>query len=481
VAGTIGAAEGNGRDIVGVAPLVDLKIVRVFNDNGGFFSSDIRIAINACKSFGVDIINMSLGGDGSSNLERNAFNEARSEGILSIAAAGNSGDVRESYPASYASVLSVGAVDAASNSASFTTRNNNVGVSAPGVQVDSLAGTNQIVSLQGTSMACPHVAGVAALLMGVVPQASNDQVREALEQTAVDRGSPGKDNRFGYGIVDTVKAVDFLTNTQTSCGSDEAEVVISVKGDQYSKDENSFSLTSDSDQDIISRTKLPNFGDMTYRRCIAKGQCYTFTMSDTYGDGVCCGYGNGSVDVTVDGASVASGAAFGSEFTENFCVQGSGGGGNEPAPTSNPTSSPTSSPTSEPTASPTSAPTLAPTEGSGNGGGGGGGDCPSGEGLLEFDLTTDDYGAETGYILFDRSNSNNVVASGPDTPFQDNTSYSLSGCFPVNTSYRFRVTDSYGDGICCSYGNGSFEVRWDGVMVGSGGSFGSRKNINFSA
>ncbi|MCB1642658.1 MAG: S8 family serine peptidase, partial [Xanthomonadales bacterium] len=137
VAGTINAANNNA-GVIGVSPgAASLFIVQVFNgpDCGWSYSSDLVSAANVCASNGAKIISMSLGGTRSSRSERNAFAALESAGVLSIAAAGNDGNTRYSYPASYDSVVSVAAIDANKQVADFSQQTDQVELSAPGVSV----------------------------------------------------------------------------------------------------------------------------------------------------------------------------------------------------------------------------------------------------------------------------------------------------------------------------------------------------------
>ncbi|MEP4146078.1 MAG: S8 family serine peptidase [Halioglobus sp.] len=119
VAGTIAAAD-NGMGVVGMAPGVPLHIIKVFNAAGWGYSSDLAYAAQKCTAAGANIISMSLGGGGSNNAERNAFDNFAADGGLVLAAAGNDGNSVVSYPAGYESVMMVGANDADNNIASFS-------------------------------------------------------------------------------------------------------------------------------------------------------------------------------------------------------------------------------------------------------------------------------------------------------------------------------------------------------------------------
>ncbi len=119
VAGTIGAAD-NSFGVIGMAPGVDMHIIKVFNASGWGYSSDLAHAANLCSAAGANIINMSLGGGGANSTEENAFKSFRDAGGLSLAAAGNDGNSVRSYPAGYSAVMMVGANDADNNIASFS-------------------------------------------------------------------------------------------------------------------------------------------------------------------------------------------------------------------------------------------------------------------------------------------------------------------------------------------------------------------------
>ena len=143
VAGTVAAAD-NAAGVIGVNPSASLHIVKVFGNDtlredgacNWTYSSTLTAALNSCVNAGAKVVSMSLGGGARSRTEENAFNTAAtSNGVLSIAAAGNAGNGSTSYPAGYASVMSVAAVDANEARASFSQRNSDVEIAAPGVAV----------------------------------------------------------------------------------------------------------------------------------------------------------------------------------------------------------------------------------------------------------------------------------------------------------------------------------------------------------
>ncbi len=119
VAGTVAAAD-NGFGVVGTAPGVSLHIIKVFNESGWGYSSDLAQAASLCAAAGANIITMSLGGGGTNSTEENAFNDFTDNGGLVLAAAGNDGNAIRSYPAGYASVMMIGANDGDNNIADFS-------------------------------------------------------------------------------------------------------------------------------------------------------------------------------------------------------------------------------------------------------------------------------------------------------------------------------------------------------------------------
>jgi serine protease len=336
VAGTI-AAVNNTAGVVGVSPgKVSLHIVKVFDGEacGWSYASTLVDAATRCADAGAKVINMSLGGSTANRTEDAAFADLDSKGVLSIAAAGNDGNNRMSYPASYDSVMSVAATDSTNTVASFSQYNSQVEIAAPGVGVlstypfrdaslsvgsasyivSALAGSMQGTAsgalvnggrctsagswsgkvvlcergdisfldkvnnvtagggvaavvynnvsggfsgtlgdgntssipamslsqedgqalvagalgqtasastvyeantsgyayLDGTSMATPHTAGVAAIVWSANSAASNRDVRNALTSTAIDLGAAGRDAYYGHGLVQAFAATEAL-------------------------------------------------------------------------------------------------------------------------------------------------------------------------------------------------------------------------------------------------------------------------------
>lgn len=215
VAGTIAGIGNNGVGVVGVNPSGNLSIhaVKVFTNSGNWgYGSDMAIAVDQCIDAGANVISMSLGGSGSSSAEQAAFDNALASGVLSIAAAGNSGNSSLSYPASYDSVMSVAAVDSSGTKAGFSQFNSQVEIAAPGVAVMSTLPGNTYAAWDGTSMATPHVAGVAALVWSHYPSCTSAEIRQAINKSAEDKGSAGRDNSYGHGIVKAKAMFDMLAS-----------------------------------------------------------------------------------------------------------------------------------------------------------------------------------------------------------------------------------------------------------------------------
>ncbi|GAB4349283.1 MAG: hypothetical protein Kow0099_32260 [Candidatus Abyssubacteria bacterium] len=207
VSGTIAAEQDNVEGISGEAPGTKVMAVRVLGGILGIgYSSDISEGIIYATDNGASIINMSLGGTSKSLTEYNALKHAWNKNVFIAAASGNEGNAGNplNYPASYVFTMSVGATDASDIIAPFSTYNEFVEVSAPGVTILSTVpgGAYESAIWSGTSMATPHVAGLAALLYSTYSGIQNWQVRSMLQDGVVDRGTAGWDKFYGYGRVD---------------------------------------------------------------------------------------------------------------------------------------------------------------------------------------------------------------------------------------------------------------------------------------
>ena len=222
VAGTI-AASDNGTGVVGVAPLALLYGLKVLSSSGSGSWSNVIAALEWAVDNGIQVTNNSYGSGGNpGSIVQAAFANSAAAGIVHIGSAGNSGscdgtDNTVGYPARYPSVLAVAATNATDTRACFSSTGPDVEIAAPGVSILSTYPGNRYAWLSGTSMASPHVAGVAALVIAAgITDANqdgriNDEVRAALIATALDLGEPGRDTFYGFGLVDAVEAVAAAT------------------------------------------------------------------------------------------------------------------------------------------------------------------------------------------------------------------------------------------------------------------------------
>jgi subtilisin len=208
VAGTVAALD-NDFGVLGVSPDVDLYAVKVLGADGSGTMAGIAQGIEWAADNGMDVANMSLGADmGSTTLEQ-AVNYAHSQGVTLVAAAGNSGSLGNlntiGYPAKYDNVIAVGAVDQNNERASFSSVGDELDVMAPGVSVNSTYLNDGYQALNGTSMAAPHVAGAAALMLAEHPHLSNEDVRNVFNSTAQPLGDHFY---YGNGALDVRAALD---------------------------------------------------------------------------------------------------------------------------------------------------------------------------------------------------------------------------------------------------------------------------------
>jgi subtilisin family serine protease len=207
VAGII-ASTMNGSGNVGTSYSAKLMPVKVLNESGYGYLSDVAKGIYYATDNGAQIINMSLGTSEDSDTLKTAVQYAANKGVLLVAAAGNDSGAPCAYPAAYSSVVCVVATDQDNKLASFS----NIGgeLAAPGVSNYSTYINSAYATLSGTSMASPHVAGSAALLLSVCTDCSTSEVRTLLRESATDLGSVGNDIIFGYGLVNLVEAIETL-------------------------------------------------------------------------------------------------------------------------------------------------------------------------------------------------------------------------------------------------------------------------------
>ncbi len=229
VAGTIAQSTNNGLGVAGVAHEAQLMPLKVLSRQGGGTVSDIAEAIRFAADHKADVINMSLGGGGESKLMREAIEYAHQKGVVIVAAAGNAGRNAAEYPARYPHVIAVSALDSLGNKAPYSNFGAGIDIAAPGGALQDRSGTGGILqntitpegesvyaAFQGTSMASPHVAGVAALIRSAGIQ-SPDQVEKILKQSALSSQGDAE-NHFGSGKLDAAAAVALSAQKNTGLG-----------------------------------------------------------------------------------------------------------------------------------------------------------------------------------------------------------------------------------------------------------------------
>lgn len=340
VSGTIAAATsfgGGGVGVAGVAPGVKIMPLRALG-NGGGTSYDIMQAVRyaaglpndsgtvpAQKS---DVINLSLGGGGNSQLEQDVFTLVRNAGVIVVAAAGNENSGTLSYPASYTGVISVSAVDINKQRAPYSNFGATVDVAAPGGDMsgdingdgysDGVLSTGGDDSggnidfsypfFQGTSMAAPHMAGVVALMKSIYSNLTFADVDNLLSSAQIveDLGTAGRDDQFGHGLIDARKAVDEATLLASGVIGDSPFVNASPASLNFGSSTNGLSLS------VVNGGPA---GALTITSIVADASATWLTVTP---DSVDVNTQLGSYQVTVDRSALTAGT-----YTANITITSS--------------------------------------------------------------------------------------------------------------------------------------------------------------
>lgn len=227
VAGVVGATADNGIGLTGVDWNAKIMPLRVLGCQG---ASDYSIAQAVLYAAGLendsgikvsdpaDIINLSVGNIAKGETLANAINQAIAAGTIVIASAGNSNSSTPIYPAAFPNVISVAATDTKNQKASFSNYGPSIDVAAPGTSIWSTAAKYEngspegfYKSTSGTSLAAPHIAGVASLMKSIYSAMTPDDFEAILISGKItdDLGESGRDDKFGYGLINAKKAVEF--------------------------------------------------------------------------------------------------------------------------------------------------------------------------------------------------------------------------------------------------------------------------------
>ncbi len=495
-AGIVGASHNN-LGVQGVAPLVDFISVDIFA--GGETSQQIADGITWAKNNGADVMSNSWGYTSCTlsfpsidNAISDATNNGRGGlGCVIVFASGNGYKNCVDYPADNPNVIAVGAFTNQGVRSSYSNYGPTLDIVAPSNAVGSQPGAgvrtidrmggagyssgNYTTSFGGTSAACPVVSGVAALMLGYDASLTQSEVKNILYTTAIDMGPSGFDNEYANGRVNAFAALQALGGSGPTCndgiqngdetgidcggtscppcssGCSDIEVTLTLNLDNY-PGETTWELADANGSVIASGGPYSSAGaTITEDFCLTDG-CYDFTIFDSYGDGICCGYGNGSYSLTDgDGNVLASGGEFTSSETTNFCLV--------PPPTCD----------------------DGIQNGDETGVDCGGATCPPcsvacTDNEVTLTLNLDNYPGETTWELADANGS--IIGSGG--PYSSAGATITEDFCLIDGCYDFTIFDSYGDGICCGYGNGSYSLTDDsGNVLASGGSFDSSETTNF--
>ena len=203
VTGIAAATGNNSEGIAGIDWQARILPVRVLAANCNGTIEQIVAGLNWAASQGADIINMSLGTSTNSFLLQNTIQNVFAQGIVLVAAAGNYGQTDVLYPARYPGVLAVGSINSQLQPAPSSHTGPNLDVMAPGINIISTDPGGDYFSRSGTSMASPHAAGAAGLLLAAEPglRGNPQAVYDRLQSTALDLDIPGRDNLTGYGLI----------------------------------------------------------------------------------------------------------------------------------------------------------------------------------------------------------------------------------------------------------------------------------------
>lgn len=201
VAGIAAASSNNGTGIAGVSWGARIMPVKVLNAGGGGTFANVAAGIAWAADNGAQVINLSLGGTSASTVLEDAVNYAYNKGVVLVAASGNTGANFVLYPAHYPNVIAVAATDSTNTRAGFSNFGPEIDLVAPGVSIYSTFWGGSYTYLSGTSSSTPFVSGLAAILRGIPGYGSPDVIALRMESTALDLGTIGFDDFYGYGLI----------------------------------------------------------------------------------------------------------------------------------------------------------------------------------------------------------------------------------------------------------------------------------------
>ena len=216
VAGIIAASYNNQKGLTGIMPQASIMPIKITSGATGGKHSWLIQGIDYAASHGADVINMSVGDPNESVAMNDACKRAAAKGVILVAASGNDYDCTIEYPASYSSVVSVGSIESNGAHSNFSTYNQYVDVVAPGrgILMPSVKDDKPgYFSMTGTSGSAPQVAAMAAMIKSLDKSVNGTGFKEILRTTCIDKGKAGRDDYFGYGLMDLSRAFNYMAKS----------------------------------------------------------------------------------------------------------------------------------------------------------------------------------------------------------------------------------------------------------------------------
>ena len=208
VAGIIAAQVNNQEGVAGMTWYTRIMPIKALDSTGAGSAYAVAEGVIWAADHGAQVINLSLGNYAQAQFLHDAIRYAVDKGVVVVAASGNDNTDRPGYPAAYPEVIAVAATDPGGGKAAYSNYGDYIDVSAPGTSIASTYPGSKYAALSGTSMACPHVAALAALIKAADPNLTPEQVAGIIRSTASDLGDPGKDPYFGHGEINVQKALE---------------------------------------------------------------------------------------------------------------------------------------------------------------------------------------------------------------------------------------------------------------------------------
>lgn len=217
MAGIIAASYNNEKGLTGIMPEVSIMPIKIFDSGTNKTTHSMVIeGIDYAADHGASVINMSVGDKIESPSMNEACSRAAARGVILVAATGNSGDSSVFYPAAYSSVVSVGSIESDGAHSDFSTYNKYVDAAAPGRGIRMpyvVNGDASYSRMTGTSASAPQVAAMAAMVKAMDKSVTCNGFKEILSMTCIDKGAAGRDDYYGYGLMDLSRVYRYMTGS----------------------------------------------------------------------------------------------------------------------------------------------------------------------------------------------------------------------------------------------------------------------------